>query len=178
MQATLLMNPRAGAVIPGTNGRRKLRWGSEGWQTGGLRVIYYVVTADDRCLMLYLHPNRAQESLEPDELRARSWYVPTSRAGDVMEKKMFDALVESIEEMGAYLRGEAQPARVTVVGEPDPRAIRAKLGMTQEEFAAALGISVKTLRNWEQGRRDPSGPAMRLLRIAERNPEILREPVA
>ena len=86
-----------------------------------------------------------------------------------MEKKMFDELVESIEEMGAYLREEVEPARVTFVGEPDPREIRAKLGMTQEEFAGALGISVKTLRNWEQGRREPSGPAMRLLRI-----EILR----
>jgi putative transcriptional regulator len=95
-----------------------------------------------------------------------------------MEKKMFDELVESIEEMGAYLRGEVEPARVTFVGEPDPREIRAKLGMTQEEFADALGISVKTLRNWEQGRRDPSGPAMRLLRIAARNPEILRERAA
>lgn len=95
-----------------------------------------------------------------------------------MEKKMFDELVESIEEMGAYLRGEIEPARVTFVGEPDPREIRGKLGMTQQEFAEALGISVKTLRNWEQGRRDPSGPAMRLLRIAEKNPEILRERAA
>lgn len=91
-----------------------------------------------------------------------------------MEKKMFDDLVESIGEMGSYLRGETEPARVTFVGEPDPREIRAKLGMTQEEFAAALCISVKTLRNWEQGRRDPSGPAMRLLQLAEQNPEILR----
>ena len=94
-----------------------------------------------------------------------------------MDEKVFDELGESIEEMGAYLRGEAEPARVHFVGEPDPREIRAKLGMTQEEFAGALGISVKTLRNWEQGRRDPSGPAMRLLQIAEKNPEILREPV-
>jgi putative transcriptional regulator len=92
-----------------------------------------------------------------------------------MEKKLFDELTESIGEMGAYLREEAPAARVTFVGEPDPREIRARLGMTQEEFAEALGISVKTLRNWEQGRRDPSGPAMRLLRIAETNPEILRQ---
>lgn len=91
-----------------------------------------------------------------------------------MEEKMFSELVESIREMGSYLRGESEPARVTFVGEPDPREMRAKLGMTQEEFASALGISVKTLRNWEQGRRDPSGPAMRLLQLAEKNPEILR----
>jgi putative transcriptional regulator len=91
-----------------------------------------------------------------------------------MHEQMFSELVESIKEMGSYLRGESEPARVTFVGEPDPREIRAKLQMTQEEFAAALCISVKTLRNWEQGRRDPSGPAMRLLQLAEKNPEILR----
>lgn len=96
-----------------------------------------------------------------------------------MEEKLFNELVESIKEMGAYLRGEIdlEPSRIHFVGEPDPREIRAKLGMTQEEFAAALCISVKTLRNWEQGRRDPSGPAMRLLQIAEKHPEILLESV-
>lgn len=67
------------------------------------------------------------------------------------------------------------PARVTFVGEPDPRAIRESLELTQEEFAAALCISVKTLRNWEQGRRVPSGPAMRLLQIAAKHPEIILE---
>ncbi|HEV3052948.1 MAG TPA: helix-turn-helix domain-containing protein [Longimicrobium sp.] len=97
-----------------------------------------------------------------------------------MEEKLFNELVESIKEMGAHLRGEIDlpPERIHFVGEPDPREIRARLGMTQEEFAAALCISVKTLRNWEQGRRDPSGPAMRLLQIAEKHPEILREHAA
>ncbi len=97
-----------------------------------------------------------------------------------MEEKLFNELVESIKEMGAHLRSEIDidPSRIHFVGEPDPREIRGKLGMTQEEFAAALCISVKTLRNWEQGRRDPSGPAMRLLQIAEKHPEILREHAA
>ncbi len=97
-----------------------------------------------------------------------------------MEEKLFNELVESIKEMGAHLRAEIDlpPERIHFVGEPDPREIRARLGMTQEEFAAALCISVKTLRNWEQGRRDPSGPAMRLLQIAEKHPEILLESAA
>jgi putative transcriptional regulator len=96
-----------------------------------------------------------------------------------VDHKPFNELVESIKEMGAYLRGEIEiePSRIHFVGEPDPRVIRARLAMTQEEFAAALCISVKTLRNWEQGRRDPSGPAMRLLQIAEKHPEILLEAV-
>lgn len=62
---------------------------------------------------------------------------------------------------------------MTFLGEPDPKLIREKLGLTQERFAAALCISVGTLRNGEQGRREPSGPAMRLLQIAARYREIL-----
>lgn len=92
-----------------------------------------------------------------------------------MNDELFQELVDSVKEAGAYLRGEEAPARVTFCGEPDPRAIRARLDLTQEEFAAALCISVKTLRNWEQGRREPSGPAMRLLQIAAKHPEVLLE---
>jgi putative transcriptional regulator len=51
------------------------------------------------------------------------------------------------------------------------------VGLTQEQFARAMGISVHTLRNWEQGRRQPEGPAIALLRIAARHPRIIRENV-
>ena len=57
----------------------------------------------------------------------------------------------------------------------DIAALRRFVGLTQEEFAAALGISVHTLRNWEQGRRSPEGPALALLRVAARHPRVLRE---
>ena len=57
-------------------------------------------------------------------------------------------------------------------------ALRKFVGLTQESFAHALGISVHTLRNWEQGRRYPEGPALALLRIAARHPRIIRENVA
>lgn len=98
----------------------------------------------------------------------------------MMEGKLYAELVRGLEEAGAHARGELEiPAeRIHFVGEPDPREIRGRLGMTQDQFADALGISVKTLRNWEQGRRDPSGPAMRLLRIAEKHPEVLIEAAA
>lgn len=92
-----------------------------------------------------------------------------------MKNELFEELVGSIKEAGAYVRGEQAPATVSFVGEPDPRAIRERLGLTQDQFAAALCISVKTLRNWEQGRRDPSGPAMRLLQIAAKHPDIILE---
>jgi putative transcriptional regulator len=54
-------------------------------------------------------------------------------------------------------------------------AIRHFVGLSQAGFASALGISVHTLRNWEQGRRTPEGPALALLRIAARHPSIVRE---
>ena len=59
----------------------------------------------------------------------------------------------------------------------DIAALRRFVGLTQIQFAQAMGISVHTLRNWEQGRRQPEGPAIALLRIAARHPRIIRENV-
>ena len=60
----------------------------------------------------------------------------------------------------------------------DVAALRRFTGLSQEAFARALGISVHTLRNWEQGRRMPEGPALALLRIVARHPRVLRENLA
>lgn len=60
----------------------------------------------------------------------------------------------------------------------DVAALRRFVGLTQTQFARAVGISVHTLRNWEQGRRHPEGPAVALLRIAARHPRIIRESLA
>jgi putative transcriptional regulator len=57
----------------------------------------------------------------------------------------------------------------------DVIALRRFVGLSQPKFARALGISVHTLRNWEQGRRRPEGAALALLRIAARHPRIIRE---
>ena len=57
----------------------------------------------------------------------------------------------------------------------DVAALRKFVHLSQSEFARAMGISVHTLRNWEQGRRTPEGPALALLRIAARHPRIIRE---
>ena len=66
------------------------------------------------------------------------------------------------------MRGEIDPAK-------DIASLRRFVGLTQEEFAEGLSISVHTLRNWEQGRRSPEGPALALLRVAARHPRVLRE---
>ena len=57
----------------------------------------------------------------------------------------------------------------------DVALLRKFVGLTQAEFARAVGISVHTLRNWEQGRRKPEGPAIALLRIAARHPRVIRD---
>ncbi len=71
-----------------------------------------------------------------------------------------------------------EPSRSFDLEEPDVVAIREKYGMTQKEFSSMLGISVGTLRNWEQGRRKPQGPAKVLLRIAEKKPKAILESIA
>ena len=60
----------------------------------------------------------------------------------------------------------------------DVAALRRFIGLSQDMFARALGISVHTLRNWEQDRRSPEGPALALLRIAARHPRVLKENLA
>lgn len=67
-----------------------------------------------------------------------------------------------------FVRGQFDSGR-------DVAELRRFVGLTQAEFARAMGISVHTLRNWEQGRRRPEGPAISLLRIAARHPSVLRE---
>jgi putative transcriptional regulator len=68
--------------------------------------------------------------------------------------------------------------RGRLAGGKDVIALRAFVRLTQQQFATALGISVHTLRNWEQGRRSPEGPALALLRVAARHPRVLRENLA
>ena len=68
--------------------------------------------------------------------------------------------------------------RGRISGGDDVIALRRFTGLTQNQFAKALAISVHTLRNWEQGRRTPEGPALALLRVAARHPRVLRENLA
>ena len=94
-----------------------------------------------------------------------------------MKDELFAELVVSVKEGGEILRGEKEPARVFPYDRLDIKRIREKYDLTQEQFAAMLGISVRTLRNWEQGRRIPEGPAMVLLRVAEKHPQAVLDAV-
>ena len=77
-----------------------------------------------------------------------------------MKKDHFEKLVASIKEAG-----EIKP--------PEIKTVRDKLNVSQNDFALMIGVSVRTLQNWEQGRRTPEGPAKALLRIASRNPSAV-----
>ena len=90
-----------------------------------------------------------------------------------MKDEVFNELVASVREGGAILRGEITPARAFVVDGPNIKRLRANYQLSQNEFAALLGISVKTLRNWEQGRRAPEGAARVLLQVAARHPDAV-----
>ena len=79
-------------------------------------------------------------------------------------------LLESVKQMG-----KRQAARVTHVKVPEAAEARARVGLSQQEFALLLGVSARTLQDWEQGRREPTGAAKTLLRVAVSNPEVLRK---
>jgi putative transcriptional regulator len=90
-----------------------------------------------------------------------------------MRDEMFEELLESVRQGAAILRGEMEPARTTRFDDEDVKQLRERMQLSQPRFAAMLGISVGTLRNWEQGRRKPEGPARALLRVASVHPEAV-----
>jgi putative transcriptional regulator len=79
-------------------------------------------------------------------------------------------LLKSVKQMR---RGQA--ARVTHVKVPQASEARSRVGLSQQEFARLLGVSARTLQDWEQGRREPTGAAKTLLRVAFSHPEVLLE---
>ena len=90
-----------------------------------------------------------------------------------MKEDIFEELLASVKEGGAILRGEKQPSRIFTIGVPDVKFIRNRYHLSQKMFAELLGISIKTLQNWEQHRRVPHGPALRLLQVAAIHPKAL-----
>jgi putative transcriptional regulator len=90
-----------------------------------------------------------------------------------MRESDFSLLTESIKQAGEIKKGKLAPGRRFRFDPLDVKETRRKLGKSQSEFASMIGVSVSTLQNWEQGRRRPRGPAMALLRVASKNPEVV-----
>jgi putative transcriptional regulator len=91
----------------------------------------------------------------------------------MMDTQLFNELVGSIQEAGAIRRNEKVASRVFQVELPDVKSVREKTGLSQTEFANRLHISPRTLQNWEQKRRHPTGPAATLMRILNIQPDLI-----
>ncbi|MCX5969996.1 MAG: helix-turn-helix domain-containing protein [Coprothermobacterota bacterium] len=84
-------------------------------------------------------------------------------------------ILEGIREIRAHKVGEKALRTHTLRKPAPPQMIRANLKLSQSAFAGLMGVSVRTVQDWEQGRRKPSGPAVALLRIAEQKPEVFAQ---
>ena len=94
-----------------------------------------------------------------------------------MKSKMFDELLQSVREGGTILRGRRTAARRFEIPSSGVREIRNQTNLSQSEFALLVGVSVKTIQNWEQARRQPTGPAAALLKIIAHEPRLAVEAI-
>ena len=93
-----------------------------------------------------------------------------------MSADSFDRIMEGLHAAVAHSRGEDVPGlRLHVPETINVAAIRARTGLSQAAFSARIGVALPTLRNWEQGRRAPEGPARVLLAMLDRNPHVVEQ---
>lgn len=85
----------------------------------------------------------------------------------------FSSIKQGLEEALEFSQGKVSKAVVHKFSPVDVKEVRAKVGMTQSEFASAFGISVSTLRHWERGDRSPQGPALVLLNVVAKEPQAV-----
>jgi putative transcriptional regulator len=95
-----------------------------------------------------------------------------------MNKAMFEELLESVKEAGEIVRGKREASRVLEVNAQTIKELRGNTKLSQPAFARLLGVELSTLRNWEQGRREPTGPARQLLRAIEKDPKNVLKALA
>ena len=88
------------------------------------------------------------------------------------ERNIGQEILDGIQDIKKYKAGEGKLRTRTLQEPSSPQAIRAKLNLSQAAFAGLMGVSLRTVQEWEQGRRKPSGPAEALLRIADQRPDV------
>jgi len=91
------------------------------------------------------------------------------------DRDIGNEILEGIREIKAYKAGKLSLRTHRLKQPAPPQIIRAKLKLSQAAFAGLMGVSLRTVQDWEQGRRKPSGPAEALLRIAEQKPDVFLE---
>ncbi len=95
-----------------------------------------------------------------------------------MDNTLFDELLQSVEQMDSIVRGERKPSREFYVDAAHIKSIRKATGLSQAKLAALLDVQVTTIQNWEQGRREPSGPAKALLKALKNDPVNVLKAIA
>jgi len=160
-----MRRPEQGTTI---GAARKLRWAREGsGKRGGIRVIYFWAPREAAFHLLYAYAKNEQGDLTPGQAKA----LAGAHSGGIhVKSEAFQELLTSVRQAGRIRRGAMRASRVTTFKPADIKAVRRKLRVSQSEFALMIGVNVSTLRNWEQGRRVPDGPALALLRVASKNP--------
>jgi len=187
-------NPTAGELMPGTGGARKVRVAGRGkGKSGGYRIVSYFAAEDVPVFLLAIIDKGERANLskvEQNDLRKELRSLTEDyRAGVKMKirenqeremSRLGKRLIRSAKEARTIVRGEADPAtyRVRVPAKIDVKAIRKARNMSQEEFSARFGIPIGTLRDWEQDRRQPEGPARVLLTVIEREPKAVERALA
>jgi putative transcriptional regulator len=165
LQGALIEAPERGAVVSGSGGVRKLRWALPGrGKRGGVRVVYYAKIREGMIWMLTMYgcTRRTKRKASPLTFCARS-----------RRKSMTNAKRNIGLEILAGIREIKRGEHGRVINVPSVSSVRERTGLSQSRFAQLLGVSVRTLQEWEQGRRAPSGAARTLLLIAQRNPRAL-----
>ena len=92
-----------------------------------------------------------------------------------MDDKLFTELLASVDEMDKIRRGKKRASRRITITELKVEDVREQTGLSQTRFARLIGVSKRTLENWEQGRREPTGPAKALLRAIKNDPRHVLE---
>ncbi len=156
-------NPESGNLIPGSGGIRKIRWRAPGrGKRGGYRVIYFARISQSVIWMLTMYPKNLAENIPVHVLRQIQRRLKMAKSKRNIGLEILQGLREI--KHGEYGR---------VINIPEVASIREKTGLSQARFAQLLGVSVRTLQDWEQGRRAPSGAARTLLVVANKNPRVL-----
>ena len=148
-------------------------------KSGGARVVYIWRSERFPVFLITVFPKNEKENLsmaERNALRKKNGPTVFSRlTGDSM-KTQFEQMMDSLNDVEAFLAGEQEGFQAHVPKDVDVKAIRNRLGMTQARFSDTFGFSLDAIKHWEGERRTPEAPARTLLTVIDRNPAAVSPP--
>jgi len=169
-------------VIAGTAGLRKSRWQQKirgKGKRGGVRVIYFHALSASKVFLLDIIRKKKRAILAMairKSLKAACEAIKRALSSEPVTPKG-RRLLRALQEVDAHLSGEVPPReyRYTIPNPVGVRSIRAKTGLSQSDFAQRFAIELRTLQDWEQGRRTPDAAVRAYLTVIERQPDAVTE---